>query len=836
TAGTGASEDISFDTPAAAGDEDFLGDLDKLEESPDTNSPAAGSTNAGDDAEHFKLEDFGEAYTLDNSDFSVEEEFNGITGLEYKDYDFSEDGADSVSGFSLDESDFQELQRILAGLPLNLKLAIETFLSDERADAKTVQKYLDTILSGATARELAHQYYKITNRKIILPSNYRKQTGIAFEQYRKSFIYQLLVQYWPKMQKTIAVILSVWTIGFSSFNWVYRPLKADSLYRQGLEYLAADEVEKAEDAFNNAWYGWPLFSSGSSENSIKDSAIVVKGWPAKNRWLDYARAFRRRKYWNRAEKFYDGYLNVHPKSTKVRVEYGKFLSGMLGKYESAILVLETIPKRIYREWNEDLIIAAGDVYLEWAEENPLKYKEARYRYALALENSRNNERAVLSMMRYFLKIQDQKEILTLLPVFNDAVPGRTSDPPRASNVFANLALFHISRDNMKEALRFMSLAEKADPSSPEPFFVKAQYFKVSGDKEEEFSNYQRTLLNLEGLEFVSREQLRMRILSLGGIGRYYADSINQFSPNTKEAAKVNVLAIDNYSKAIKLYEDARTRNLLRPSAEYGALYLDFGNLLYQSGSRSNRINYILAPRTEAFGMSEDRTRELLQVEKLYTQAEKLLDRGDGRSYLPDRVLYRRAYIRYILGKDNALIDFNRVVQHRPNDFYSRMALAAVLLENGDFEASRIHYARSIELIDREVDSLGVALNRAYETTRDELLLRYAAAWNNLGAGWAQSAKKDKNNANYASALSAFTMASEYLDQVYTSMSNLVSRGAVGMRDEEDRRVMDRVGNINYLKEKTAYPYRNRLRLLGLETIEEGEPAYFVYPDIPADLR
>jgi len=329
----------------------------------------------------------------------------------------------------------------------------------------------------------------------------------------------------------------------------------------------------------------------------------------------------------------------------------------------------------------------------------------------------------------------------------------------------------------------------------------------------------------------------MRILSLGGLGRIHAARALGVGANPEMAASSRRIAAENFAKAINLYEDARSRNQLGVDPRYGQIYLDTADLLYRGPGASADLPFTLAENREALAASGDRYDELRRAGAYYDEAESIFDRGGYGSRLPDEALYRRAYVRYLLGREGALVDFHRAARRRPDDYEVRLALGTVLLDSEDFEASRSQYARALDLLDDELRRTGGELNPFERQGHAELLLRYVAAWNNLGVGRARSAARGGGDDDYAAALSAFAMASEYLDEVYDDMENLTSRGAVSLRDLEDRRIV--VESVedgrNLLKEKTTYPYRNRLRLLGLESADAGEDAYLVYPDIPSDL-
>ncbi len=778
-----------------------------------------------DDSQQFSMDDFGDQYNFTETDEAYSNNLD--VDLEQLEQSLDEAVEGETKPFSIEEEDFFAIRQTLAALPRNLKIAIEELLADDRRNPEDLKPLIDALITGESPKSLVNRFSTLTKRKIELPKSYEKRSGQALEDRKASLIYKLVREGWPVIRVILLVISIGWMLGAAVFSWVYRPLKANSLYIKGLEAIAVDDIEAAEMYFHDAWDGWPLFYS-DDENShrIADSPIVVKGWKRNDQWLEYAAALRRRKHWDAAEQFYEGYLRVKPDSKEVRLEYSRFLSSVLGKYQEALTLLEEAPVRGVMKWDRDYTLATGDVLLDWAEDDPTKYEKAREHYAKVLEISRNDERAFLSMMRYHLRLNDGQKIEEFLPIFDDEVPGRTDVPELAAEVYAGLGKYHLARADMKEARRFINLSLAADPQSPEPPFVDAEYWRLVGDKQRELAAYRRTLVNLEGHESMSRKNLKIRILTLGGMGRIQAAN-GDFS-----------VAVSSYNKAIDLFEDARTRNQLGSDPAYGRLYLELGNLKYQGLRPGGDLPLTLVPMNETLteGMrGEDRESELDLAELNYDKAENLYDRGSSGFGLPSKTLYRRAYVRYLLNKDDALLDFHRVARQKPEDYEVRIALATVLLSHGDYEASRSQYARAIELLDEELKNTGGTLKPFERQSHADLLIRYIISWNNLGVGRARSAARGGGEDDYAAALSAFTMASEYFDEVYNDMTDLNNRGVTGLRDDEDRRIISEEDGYRLYKETATYPYLNRLRLLGLDSAVDGEDAYLMYPDIPSDL-
>ena len=720
--------------------------------------------------------------------------------------------------FPLKEKHYSSIQQTLTGLPRNLKLAIEETLADERIAPKVLQPLIDALIEGAGPKLLVNRLWRITKRKIVLPRGYEKLSGRFLVQKRASLTYRLFKEGWSVIRLILLVISITWMIGTAVFMWVYRPLMAEHIYDMGLEAISVDDVDSAISHFYDAWYGWPLLTREGMDR-IADSQIVVKGWKNKQKWLEYIAAFQARKYWEAAESFYEGYLEFKPDDKNVRLKYADYLSNVMGKHEKAIAILEETPSTGRRKWDREYTLAAGDVFLDWAQYDPTKYEEARFRYAKVLETSRNDERAYLSMMNYHLRLSDEKGIALLLPVFEEEMPGKTDAPELAAVVYAGLAEYFLARGNSRDSKRFIELARAANPLAPEPSFIDAMYWRLAEDEGREYQAYKTTLANLDAREFLSRNDLRMRILTLGSVGRIQAAN------GEPRAAMVN------YDKALKLFEDARARDQLGASSEYGRLYLEQGRIVYHGFGSSDDLILSLAENQGKLVEGDNRYSELAQAERYFNKAEEIFNNGTG-SGLPPEILYYRSYIRYVLGLGDALLDLHRVVRYEPTDYEARLALATALLVSGDFEASRTQYSKALELLDEESREFGD--NSAEQQKQAELLIRYVLVWNNLGVSRARSASRGGGDADYAEALSAFAMASTYWDEVNSGMHGLVARGLTGVRGSEQERIVSVEDGRRLLLDKTIYPYVNRLRLLGID--EAAGTNYFFYPDIPSSLQ
>ena len=767
----------------------------------------------GDESMQFSLDVFGDQYNFKEDEPDYTE--NLRQDLENEAQSLQEEEKEEESIFSIDEEDFLAIKETLASYPRNLKIALEEFLSDSRRKPEDIKKITDALLAGESAKSLAAKYKKITKRTIKLPKNYKKQSGSILEARRASLSYRLIKEGWPVLRTVLSVFAALWIVSAMVFMWVYRPLKAAALYESGLEAISADETGLAEKYFFDAWDGWPLFykSADNMQNATGTAPIIVKGWKSPARWLDYARAFRRRKQWEMAVKFYEGFISIKPSDKNARLEYVYFLSSVLGRYQKAEKILNESSELKTNKYDRDYTLALGDVYLDWAEDDPSKYENARFSYAKVLEYSRNDERALFSMMNYFLKIKEYDEVDRLIPLFMNDNSAEMKNPRLASVVFSGIGMYLLNENKTEKAKHFIDLAYSSDMSLPQASFANALYWKRQGDSQREFIAYKQTLMNLEGLEALSRDDLKIRIFTLAGMGRIQAE-------NT-ESEDGAALARQNYSRAIELYKDARSRNQLGVSPEFGSIYLELADIFYKGSGVSGDLTFRLMNRTSDINeISENRLLEMNNALSLYNEASDFYNDSPGKNSYPVKELFRRGYLKYMLDQGSALVDFFRVVRLYPENYDARIALGTVLLESGDYEAASVQYSRALDLLDNALASSGGVLMPGEKAGHNSLLLRYIYVWNNLGVCRAKSGEYDY-------ALGAFTSSSLYYDDVRGNA--LAAMGVKPVRDAEDRRILD--PERSRYEETFRFPYLNRKILLGM-----SPGNFYVYNDIPSDIE
>ena len=822
---------------------------DREQESPDSGlvdqeGGEGDSKDSGDSGDSIEIDL--EEFSPDSSfqqEFPVKdlsEEFENLSG-DFE--DLEEDLEDIVTiepgkEFVISEDEFRILKKNLAILPNRMKLGIEEFLGDSRRSPKDIEAMAKALTGGQAPRKIARLFFSLTGMRLKIPQNYRLYYGQIREEKQNSIRYKLVKLVFPMFLHILAITGLIWILGILAFNYVYRPLKAGSLYEAGLEALGRDNMGEAVAYFNDAWYGWPLFDEEGptrrSEEVLSEAGVIVNGWKSSQRWLEYARAFRARKHWMHAVDFYTSYLDVNSGDVEVRVELGEFLAFGLGRFEDAEIVLSAMGRGNRME----LIArsrALGDIYLEWALTDPQKYEEAWVHYARLLELAGGKEPGLLSMMRYHLRRGNDADVELLIPALEGLNKESSSVPMLAAVVYAGTGEFLLKRGRLNEAREFIDRAIFSDFMAVRPRYTDAQYWRLAGNAEREFQASVDVLANLErGNDLPGREGLVMRIMALGNMGRIQHLWAEQgFSApgfGIERATELFDRARASYREAIDVYENALGRNQLGASREFADLYLGMGNLAYSSQGRAEDAGFQLIVDREKMLTGPERRAELDEAFRFYSRGSELLDRGDGINLMPPEDLYRYGYVRYMRSfetrdgvvDDYTFLDFYRLVNDLPRNLDYRFALANVHLLRGDFDNASLHYGEALSLLDEKVEMIGSDFNPAKHEEHREILLRYVAIWNNRGVASFYSGT-GRNEA-----LGYFAMASDFLDDVNGDF--LLSSGVKAQRDGDFNRLGLFAEGRELLEDEQTYPYRNRLMILGLDASEDT--VLFSYLDIP----
>ena len=202
--------------------------------------------------------------------------------------DFNEaEEAENLPPNTLSDSQYKKFLKNLSEYPLNVRLAFEDLIVQDEFTDDAEFEVIEKILNKAPARQVASMLEKMLDTSIPVPRDFEHRTAEEYEAYKKSLSYQLRNKIIPGLIVGVAVLLVGWGIFNFSKNCIYKPLKANKLYKQGYALLQADEYPQSEMRFEEAV-----------------SYRISKKW-----FFNYARGYREHKQYQRAGAMYQRILN-----------------------------------------------------------------------------------------------------------------------------------------------------------------------------------------------------------------------------------------------------------------------------------------------------------------------------------------------------------------------------------------------------------------------------------------------------------------------------------------------------------------------------------------------
>ena len=244
-------------------------------------------------------------------------------------------------------------------------------------------------------------------------------------------------------------------------HYIYRPLKANSLYKQGYALLEADEYPQAEQRFKEA---------------VRYRNI--KSW-----FYKFAQGYRNHKQYERAAVMYDDILKRYKNDKQAGLEYARMQWQDLSDYEGAIRILND-RLLLYFVNDADGLLELGDIYLDWGDNgNPEMYENARSNYASLMSLYGAKDLYLSRMLRYFIKTDDLKEVLRLKEIFypKKKTLGALELTELSGYMFEKMTgklspSEAYLKDRIEDVKALMEKAIEADPTNPTALYNMARYY------------------------------------------------------------------------------------------------------------------------------------------------------------------------------------------------------------------------------------------------------------------------------------------------------------------------------------------------------------------------
>ena len=658
----------------------------------DISTPAGNFDLRGEDSGSFG-DDFGglEEFSLPG----VDNIFDGSSPLGGASARASRDEAGEVEEIRLTDEELEKFEATLSSYPLNLRIVCEELIAEQAIAPDQMSQLVKLLVNGASARETAALAGKILNRTIPIPKTFEKKTGEALEAEQSSFAYIFVHNFLPVLRLFMMIALVILSVGYLSWRFIYTPLKAEGIYKLGLERIGAGEYSRANDRFREAF--------GIHEK---------KSW-----FYTYARAFREARQYTLAEEKYQELLNYTASKNKRYIpekaavlEYADMETNVIGNYQKAD---ELLRHNIldYSPFDRDALLALGDNSLAWGEYEASRFEDARESYAKLMERYGRSDPLLERMLKYFIRTDNLEEVLALKSYFM-ASDGRKISATALAEMGGYLLDKRYEKiqgvpneylDSISGIRDVLLRAVRQDSRLPESYYQLARYYNYFENSSDERLTLELAVRAFEAAKEETPRRITYHINTLRRYGEVLIGS-KEFFP-----------AEENLVKAVNLYQDGLSRRLLTRSPEFARIYADLGDLEYfvKDGDMQSALDYYLL--------------------------------AEQNGWAPPEIQYRMGAAYYQLRQWGPALDrlFAAYRDMAPNRRIL-YALGNVSYMRGNYFAAQGYYDRLLEILNADRDRLPPITPTDDEKQLD-LAERLMVAQNNLGATLEALTERTGNN-------------------------------------------------------------------------------------------
>ena len=639
---------------------------------------------------------------------------------------------------SLTDEQYEKFLKNLSSYPLNVRIAVEELIVKNEFTDDAEFDIIQKVLKKISARQLASELERMLDISILVPRDFERRTAEEYEAYKASFQYQLRNKIIPGAILGIVAFFVCFALVIFARNFVYNPLRASYLYRQGYSLIQNDEFAQSEIEFNKA-----------------AKYKLIKNW-----FYKYAEAYRLKKQYIRAEQMYKITLRYFNHDKAAGINYTEMELYDLANYEKAenIALREILDHHIN---DPDGILLLGDVYLEWAtEKDPSKFEEARIRYAELIQLYGESDLYLSRMMRYFIRTDKLLEVLRIKQGFmNEKKPiEKTIGKALGSQDLTELSGYLLDkqigylppseeylRGKIEDVKDLLVCAVKADEKNPTSLYNLSRYYVNRKDGMKAKSTLEHTVKLFDKLEVIKKKDVYNQIDTYRLLGEEYI-----LDKEYLKAQEVFTQGIVHYTKAHDLSGLKGTENI-------GKLYTDMGD-----------INYFI-------------TGDLDTALQNYKDSIEL-------SHDTPHIRYKIGYIQY--GKRNyaeALGSFMKSNEIYSKDMNLLLAMGNTLSLRNDNFAAQGYYNQLIDCLDTERIQKGF-LSPQTRSDDAEIVDMYLKASNNAGVTMYKLAKRTGNSNLNAKAIVQFQQSMRAWDYLTRNQKTMVRLSGSNLAEQNIRYV------------------------------------------------
>ncbi|SJZ94444.1 hypothetical protein SAMN02745152_01701 [Treponema berlinense] len=722
--GLSGSVDASADVPA----EDFSSSIEELgsDENIDFGAGSA-SFPGGDEFPETSLPGIGK--NLPDDDFLLDDDFKIPGFSDTQTAAFDKRGRPKVDNVdfsqakngrpknTLTEEEYAVFRKNLSDYPLNLRLAIEDLVVKNEFTDDAVFEIIQKILNKAPARQIASQLEKMLDISIDVPRDYERRSFAQYEAYKQSFQYQLKNRIIPGTIAGIVIAFVVSLLFQAGVLFVYKPIMAKIIYKQGYALLQNNEYPQSESKFIDA----------------------VQYKPIKKWFFKYAEGYREHKQFERAAQMYKNILGVFKHDKNAGLDWAEMELYDRANYERS----EEIVRREILDWHindSDGILLLGDVFLEWGETDFAKYEQARQTYSDLIQLYGATDLYMSRMLRYFIRTDKLKNVIELKNRFYPREKSlEAKDWTELSGYLLDKLYGNLSRSDeylrakIEDVKAMLDIAEKKDSKNPLAHYNLARYFIRNSNFESARRKLLASLDCFDKLAVRTKKSVYSEIDACRLLGELYTD-LSQY-----------IKAQEAYTRGIDLFQSENEKNGLEGDLNTGILYADMGD-----------IEYFISGDMDA---------------ALKNYEYSVLNKNSTPT-----VNYRIGVINYNKQNyENALTFFIKALEKKDADQNLLLAAGNTLALRGDNFAAQGYYNRLLSLLNEEKAHHALLFPQAKEED-SQLVEMILKTNNNLGVVLNKIARQTGNSQMNGKSFECFVESIRAWDALTRNQETMVRLG------------------------------------------------------------
>ncbi|MBU0934101.1 MAG: hypothetical protein KKI09_16075 [Spirochaetes bacterium] len=631
----------------------------------------------------------------------------------------------------LNEEQVDALQDTLLSYPLNVRLAIEDIIANDKGTLEQQQALIWMLVDGEAAKEAAKIASRIFKRTIQVPPGYEKLTGAALEAEKSTLSYIFRHSILPALQVILLVAAGLGALFFLGYNFAFRPLYAHYLYDQGYEQIEAGNYPQS----------WTYFEKA-------DGYWIFKSW-----YYRYAEAYQENMQYDRTADLYYLILQRWAKEYDSALAWARMESEERYNFAEAERILNThVLNTDY--FNRSALLLMTHNYLNWADYEEQKYdggnrafiteryERARIQLAGLMEKYGQQDAYIELLMLYLIRLERTaggNNLSVVLPLADYYLANMKRSNFSAASL-AELSAYLVGHGQRDRVYDLIMAAWAKDEYLPELHVASAGWYRLTNMPERERGALENAVFSYKRVQEQNPVELTPRRLQNYVRSMIRLSELRKASAEYLDSEAILVQAISEYERAVK-------GRRFKAAAEFGKAYSHLADIYYEQHA--------------------DYARALLEYEK-----------AELNGYRTPATDYRRGYIYYdsyeLGSRDHAkaLELFYRAGLEELPGQYLLLATANTLYQRGDWFAAQAYYNLLIGQVQQKLTAISQPQPQE-KASHGELVELMMIARNNMGASLYRISQRMGDPEKRSDAMYAFSESARLYDSLSRDQLSMV---------------------------------------------------------------